>query len=376
MHIPAWWPDVLRDCFDLDTRDTRTLQRNADALLRLSDHLNDVEGRRSRHTRSYLSEKDMLRAYLLYYTTANMLKPHVPFGEIAFPGFFRHRSSLRVLDLGCGPGAGLLGCHDFFEKRYPHIYIEYHGVDASQPALSVLSRIGESLRSRGARLEVRSHRADIAGFSSLSGGADVILMMNALNEISCRTSLLLQRLTALLGDGGRVVIVEPALRVTSRALLEFRDQAVREGWTVFSPCFRQAECPALNHAQDWCHTDVPWERPDFMATLDRLLGHVKLSLKFSYLVLSRDGCRLQDALDLPGPLRVVSEYVEEKGRSWCYMCGAEGRFRCRRNTRDASATNAAFDGLYRYAVAGMQDGEWRGAELLVGRQTVIHHVKV
>lgn len=363
---------VLKHYFGLDTGDSALLRRTADAVQRLSAHLNDVQTRRNQRTLPYLSDPALRAAYTLYYMTANMLKLHVPLGEIALAGVFRERSDLSVIDLGCGPGTGLAGLVSWLP---PDCDLSYTGLDVLPQALDFTATLGVALKSVLPGLHLSTMRADISRVRSHSASYDVVLMMNALNEIpdnARSVNALLRQMTKV---NGWVVLIEPALRSTSRRLLELRDTLVHEGWTVYSPCFRQQHCPALEAPQDWCHHEAAWERPEYIRTIDHMLGMVKLSLKFSYLVLNRHGATLAGQLDTANPCRVVSELAKEKGRSWCFACGEQGRVRLRRNTRDASASNAAMDTLNRYDIISVNNAEARGDGQQVLPETVVTRLR-
>jgi ribosomal protein RSM22 (predicted rRNA methylase) len=138
----------------------------------------------------------------------------------------------------------------------------------------------------------------------------------------------------LLQPGGTVVLVEPALRETSRELLAVRDQLLAlSDLEIVAPCFWKGACPALARERDWCHdaVDVP--------------GAPRVD--FSYLVL-RDRWKA-----LPGQLRsrVVSDPMPEKGRLKLYVCGPGGRDLHVRLDRNESPANAAFAQLRRGDVA-------------------------
>ena len=65
----------------------------------------------------------------------------------------------------------------------------------------------------------------------------------------------------LLAPGGTIVIIEPALRETSRELLAVRDlllsQTAQPALDVVAPCFWAGPCPALERERDWCHDAAP-----------------------------------------------------------------------------------------------------------------------
>jgi SAM-dependent methyltransferase len=372
LRIPAWWPALLKQSFGMDTGDSALLKRAADAVQRLSAHLNDVQTRRNQRTLPYLSDPQLRAAYTLYYMTANMLKLHAPLREIALAGVFRNRSDLSVIDLGCGPGTGLAGLASWLP---PECNLSYTGLDVLPQALDYTATLGVALKNVLPGLRVATMRADISRLRSHHASYDLVLMMNALNEIPGNARSVNAVLQQVTDANGWVILIEPALRSTSRTLLELRDTLVHEGWTVYAPCLRQRHCPALEAPQDWCHHDAAWERPEYIRTIDHVLGMVKLSLKFSYLVLNRHGATLAGQLDTENPCRIVSELAKEKGRSWCFVCGEQGRVRLRRNTRDASASNIAMDTLSRYDIISMVNSEARGDGQQVLPETVITKVR-
>jgi hypothetical protein len=137
----------------------------------------------------------------------------------------------------------------------------------------------------------------------------------------------------LLAPGGTVILLEPALRETSRELLAVRDQLLAlSDLEIVAPCFWSGACPALANPRDWCH--------DAVAAGDRRID-------FSYLVL-RDRWK-----PLPGQLsyRVVSDPLPEKGRLKLYACGPTGRHAFVRLDRHEGPANAAFGKLVRGDVA-------------------------
>lgn len=136
---------------------------------------------------------------------------------------------------------------------------------------------------------------------------------------------------ALLAPGGTMIVLEPALRETSRALSGVRDLLIAgEGIRVVAPCFYRGPCPALARDRDWCHDAA--ERVDF-----------------SYLVLRQ----VSDAAVPSDPelLRIVSDPMPEKGRLRVFGCGPTGRHALVRLDRHESPANAALEGLRRGDVA-------------------------
>ncbi len=111
-------------------------------------------------------------------------------------------------------------------------------------------------------------------------------MGTLLNELPEPARLpLVERALAAIGDDGAVIILEPALRETSRALHELRDAVLARGAAhVFAPCTRVGTpCPALADPNDWCHEDRLVKLPPATAELARVTNLRDGDLKFSYL---------------------------------------------------------------------------------------------
>ncbi|MBI5544655.1 MAG: methyltransferase type 12, partial [Deltaproteobacteria bacterium] len=164
---------------------------------------------------------------------------------------------------------------------------------------------------------------------------------------------------ARLKPGGSLLIIEPALRETSRALLELRDLLVDRGFAVRSPCLFRGHCPALIKQSDWCHAERAWEPPRLIQDLAKGAGLHKESLKMSYLLLAAPG----EAWPMPPPgrlFRIVSEPLAGKGRQRYIGCGPEGRVGLALQDKHKSAQNAAFARLNRGDVIAIDGTEERG----------------
>jgi len=157
-------------------------------------------------------------------------------------------------------------------------------------------------------------------------------------RIDARASRVAAWAESLLTPGGTIILVEPALRETSRELLGVRDQLLAlSDLEIVAPCFWRGACPALASPRDWCHDAVAAQGDD--------QGGRRVD--FSYLVL-RDRWK-----PLPGQLnyRVVSDPLPEKGRLKLYACGPDSRHAYIRLDRNETPANAAFGKLVRGDVA-------------------------
>jgi ribosomal protein RSM22 (predicted rRNA methylase) len=308
----------------------------------------------------YLKDPDIRRAYALYYTTTNLLKPYIPLKELFFEKNLT--GPLRVLDLGAGTGAASFGLLYFLQQRVFTAGVDLTLVDAVRENLHDASKlITAYAKSLPFKIALELYPKNILDDELLSGKEfDLILMMNTVNELDEQhASQLLQKLSSLLSPTGSLLVIEPAAREASRRLLSFRDNAVLSSYTVYAPCTRQANCPALINENDWCHTEVDWERPAFVRYIDDLIGTLRLSLKYTYVILNRNGETLSSRLERQELSRVVSDVFKEKGRTRFYLCDPGGRREHIINKRDISNSTKDVKDLERYDLVQISNIEQR-----------------
>lgn len=220
----------------------------------------------------------------------------------------------RALDLGAGTGAAAEAVRAHFGAG-----VDVLAVDKVAGPGVLLADVTRASRPRG-----------------VEGTFDLIVAAHLLNElkhlsIDGRNQLVAGWCDDLLTPDGMLVIVEPALRETSRELLAVRDRLLARRLFVVAPCFFQGPCPALGRPRDWCHDSGP------------VLESGRSRVDFSYLVLRRSG----EVQRHPGLYRIVSDRLEEKGRLRVFGCGPAGRQPIVRLDRNRSRANAAFDEIKR-----------------------------
>jgi len=230
-------------------------------------------------------------------------------------------SPSRALDLGAGTGAAGEALRAYF------------GGDLEVVSVDRVAAPGVVTADLAAALPAVEGRFDLIVAAHLLG--ELYLDRNFEACIDARAHRVSAWAEALLAPAGTLILVEPALRETSRALLAVRDQLLAlSDLEIVAPCFWTGACPALANPRDWCH--------DAVVPTDG--GH---RVDFSYLVL-RDRWR-----PIPGQMRyrVVSDPLPEKGRLRLFACGPTGRHPFIRLDRNESPSNAAFAKLERGDVA-------------------------
>lgn len=308
----------------------------------------------------YLDEPRLLGAYLLFYWPISYAQAREALGELP-------RRPRTALDLGSGPGPMAFAALDAGAS-------EATCADRSKPALAMARTLamesGESLATR----EWEPSRP------LPEGRFDLVVMGHLLNELFAsakdkteRRAALLRQAVSRLNPGGTLLVLEPALRETSRGLLEVRDALVAAGLAIRAPCLYRGGCPALSRPSDWCHAERPWRRPKVVEELARAAGLHKEALKMSYLAVAPEG---EGWSEQPAGrlFRIVSEPLEGKGRRRYIGCGAEGRVGLALQEKHRSAGNAAFFSLRRGEVISLTDTEQKGDGLSLDDRTRVELV--
>jgi ribosomal protein RSM22 (predicted rRNA methylase) len=333
--------------------------------------------------RPYLDDPTYTIAYLSYFLPVNLSKIQVLLDEMPLD---QPTQRFSVLDLGSGPGTGALAVLDWRRQRNLGSEVSVVAMDSSPSALGHAERLWSqycrAANVAGGRLWTQ--QADVekgAWRIQARHGApyDLIILANCLNEIhvdakdplAARADLI-SELLSLLAPHGTVMIVEPALRDTSRALHQVRDRLLQEKCcTIYSPCLHENSCPALVHPGDWCHEERVWEPPVSIQEIDEAVGYIKDALKFSYLLLRKDGRTITE--HRPDVYRVVSELRVFKGESRVWVCNELGRSEIGRQDRMGSASNEAWDRLERGTIVrlgGLQRKERSALQRVPAEGTV------
>jgi ribosomal protein RSM22 (predicted rRNA methylase) len=245
----------------------------------------------------------------------------------------------RVLDLGAGTGAASKAV------RAQWASAEIVAVDKVAAPGILRADVTRGLRPLG-----------------VQGRFDLIVAAHLLNELAIdedsRSRLVLGWCRELLQEHGTCILVEPALRETSRGLLAVRDRLGAAGLFVVAPCLWQGPCPALARERDFCHMSAAVIAPG------------RSRVDFSYLMLRKQGTPSTDT----SVFRIVSDPMKDKGRMRFFACGPAGRVPITRLDRERSPANQLLDEIQRGAVIRIQDGNMQADGLRCGHDSAIARV--
>jgi len=314
----------------------------------------------------YLEDEKLLGAYLLFYWPISYLQARSVLGELPRP-------PRSVLDLGCGPGPMTFAALD-------HGAEEALSADRSARALATVRTLANETRLHVAARDWNPTKQ--RPLSELAGGRrfEVVILGHLLNELFqggdevARRAALLEEAAGLLAPGGSLLVIEPALRDTSRALLQVRDLLVARGVAVRSPCLFRGACPALVRETDWCHAERPIDPPLLVAEIGAAAGLRKEAIKMSTLVLAPPGELWAEPPPLePGGrlFRIVSEPLAGKGRLRYMGCGPEGRMGLSLQEKHVAPENQRFEALARGDVVEVIGTEPRGDGIRLGEGSAV-----
>lgn len=322
----------------------------------------------------YMKKETSRLAYFAFFLPKNILKTYYILSEISLPG-----GNKRICDIGAGPGTASLGALAFFARESTSVSIDL--IDSSRENLDTAIELLENFRQRKLDLsgdicekfsaEFRAKKYSIRGNGfPLKGYYDLIFFSNSLNEMNVD---LLELVRTHLSDDGVLIIIEPALKSTSRAILTLRDEFIKKKLLFPSaPCPNILNCPALASSKDWCHEEKDWNAPSYINKISSVIGINKGTFKYSFLVFRKKPPHYPD-----GPIgRVVSFPLKEKGRLRFHIC-CEGKIVAASLAKSqVSSSNEAFMSLSRGDFLSFECVKITGKEMIIRKESVIRAVKL
>lgn len=276
---------------------------------------------------AYLASPPARAAYLSYFAVTGAATVQAAM-DLAGAWALLPKDRVRVLDIGAGPLSASLGIAAALPAG---VQLDVTAIDGVRAVLEDGAQVLATLRpSAQCRYHAGNLREGRFLHAAAGGQHDLIIFANILNEwsVGARKSLsagdfVAQVLERHLAPGGIALLVEPATREGSHAIIAAREHLQTAlSLPILAPCMGAAQCPLAGSRKDWCFSERPWGRPDCIATLDRLMGHERTILKFSYLAVRNA------VIEAPGPadqFRVIGGVMRDAGILRRYLCGQDGR---------------------------------------------------
>lgn len=340
-------------------RNLRYINRSiAPHVIRLSALFNRAEKDQSSGLEPYWkgssNPQHFRLAYFLYFMPSNLYRVAAVWSELERLGFRWNCSSFNAIEFGAGPASG--ACGIAAGERYAPLGLPKVGTWALiEQDKSILNLGVEWAETYFPKLgfdhwNIRPfHRKIDPSKEFLPRAApkfNLWLMSYYLNETTVDPKelavLLIKTWDRHLEDEGLVILVEPAMKLQSRRLLELRAALLNEiknseiDWLkILLPCLGHQTCGALANPEDWCHEDVSWWRPPYFRAIDKIAGLDRKSLPFSYLVIAKSKKSREDLLPALKPsadterYRLVSPAHSVARDEDFYLCGQDGKHKAR-----------------------------------------------
>jgi hypothetical protein len=294
-------------------------------------------------------------AYFLYFMPCNLFRVASVWSELHRLGFSWPAKHVRAVEFGAGPASGLCGIAA--GEKYASLglpsSIDWALIEQDKAVLELGTKWAQryleflGMKDWGIRSFHRKLEPEKRGFLPRTAPSfNLWLMSFYLNELELDSDaladLLLESWQRHLDEEGLVILIEPALKLQSRRLLELRKSIIQkihqrkiENLQVLLPCLGHQACGALANPEDWCHEEVTWWRPPYFRKIDQMASLDRKTLPFSYLVIMKSKRRREEILpELAGSeaskrFRLVSPAHSEGKDLEFFVCGEEGKKRAR-----------------------------------------------
>ena len=256
---------------------------------------------------------------------------------------------VRVVDLGAGVGATSVGFLAWLAARGA-ASVELHAVELGEPAARAYeASVRAAADAAGIRVAIMIEARDFRRFTPPA--CDLILCQTALNEllVGAEHARETVQMAANWARAAPFLVVEPALRPTTRALMALRDALLSlGGMHVVAPCLHQKACPMRAKESEWCHEARRIERTPRVSAVDAIVGRRDGRALFSFLATAPGAA----PREFPSSaVRLVTDSLGSRGKTERLVCRGDGELRLMRlldrETRDA---NRAFLDAERGAV--------------------------
>jgi SAM-dependent methyltransferase len=208
------------------------------------------------------------------------------------------KKSMTIVDIGTGPGVVPLAIADFW-SRLDNAKADVYSVERSEEHIEAFLYLRDRFVPKGGKVSVKPPvKADIttADPVKIPRQADLVVFSNVLNELGGKSpeqrADVVMHYAERLAPDGTILIIEPAEEAVSTQLRMLSLALKKRGLTVHSPCtfVWGTNCTP---ARCWSFVTAPSIRPtkimETLAACDEPFRYVNTDIKYSYVVLRKDG---------------------------------------------------------------------------------------
>jgi len=321
-------------------------------LAKAVERLSDLYTTRRGALNAEQADATFLVAKREYFLASDAPKVAIALGECAVrsDAFARLATleSVRVTDLGAGVGATSVGFIAWLAGERARrgvtgaVRVHLHAVELGEPAARAYeSSVRQASAAAGVDVVLQIEARDFRRFTPPA--CDLILCQTALNELLVGPEHARETVQMVAGwaRSAPLVVIEPALRTTTRALMAMRDSLLALGGShVVAPCLHQKPCPMRAREGDWCHEARRSEPTPRVAAIDRIVGRRDERALFAYLA-TAPGDRARAHPDTT--VLLVTDTLGSRGKTERLVCRGDGEMRLMRLLdREVRDGNRAF----------------------------------
>ncbi len=257
---------------------------------------------------------------------------------------------VRIVDLGAGVGATSVGAIAWLAGERARrgadapLRVALHAVELGEPAARAYeASVRAAADACGAGIRLMIEARDFRRFTPPA--CDLILSQTALNELLVATEYGREtvEMVASWSRAAPLLVIEPALRTTTRALMALRDAMLAlGGMHVVAPCLHQQACPMRAREGDWCHEARVIEPSPRVAAIDRIVRRRDARALYAFLA-TAPGDATPQCAHPANFVRLVTDTLGSRGKTERLVCRGDGELRLMRLLdREVCEANRAF----------------------------------
>ncbi len=268
-------------------------------------------------------------AYTLRYLPVNFYKVWTPLYDLLEKDLLKNKC--KVLDLGCGPGTISMGLIEFYrylaiENPNLNFEIVIKALEKEESFLNIFKKIFvEYRKTLPDNLEISVYPINKNIFEYFNNtkdyNFDIIAegnLFNAFEDFGTENiEIYCCKMKELLNSHGSVIMIEPGKRTLQKTLSEFRQTAVRIGFTIYSPCKCVNLCGRFPMAKvDISNISITKELRDLHLSNDKAVHN------FEYLILRNDDISKFGDLNNDIQFNDIPNHIGDSLKFSAYIIGA------------------------------------------------------